>query len=63
MRKAEPGKQINVRLQADLVKRVGALRLKLAKDSKLAAVGRVTTATVVKLAIAHGLDALEAQYK
>lgn len=54
--------QITIRVNKDALKRADALARKVAKDSGVAALGRVTRSTVLKLAIARGLEALEAEY-
>jgi len=61
--KKEAGTQVGVRLPADVIRRVDALRGKLAKDATLSALGAVTRSTVLKLAVTRGLDVLEKEYK
>lgn len=61
-RAEEAGAQIAVRLPGETIRRMDALRTKLAKDATVGALGRVTRSTVLKLALARGLDALEQEY-
>jgi hypothetical protein len=58
-----PTRQVALRLAPDILRRIAALRPQVASRADLAAFGRVTTTTVMKLALLRGLDALEAEYK
>ena len=53
---------ITLRLPRSLRQRAQRLRKRMGQ-SPLAAVGQVTESAVLKLALARGLDALEAEYK
>lgn len=56
-------RNVNLRLPHDLLERAEHLAPALAADPTLAAAGRgATRATVLRLAIVHGLNALEAQF-
>lgn len=57
------GVQISIRVPKDALKRAETLRSKVAKDKTLAAVGKVTRSTVLRLAFMRGLEALEREYK
>jgi hypothetical protein len=61
MRKPE-GAQLGVRLPGETVKRIDSLRPRLANDPTISALGPVTRSTVLKLAIARGLEVLEREY-
>ncbi len=54
--------QIALRVSADIVDRADALVARIGKNPKMA-VGRVTRTSVLKLAIARGLDVLEREHK
>ena len=54
--------QVTMRLPTDLVKRADALIGKLRKVPELKTWGRVSRAAVLRLAILHGLEALEKEY-
>jgi len=62
-KKSEAGAQTAVRLPPEMLRRAEALVSKMAKDPTLSALGRVTRSTVLKIAVARGLQALEQQYK
>ena len=51
-----------LRLQPALLARAEALVPLLADDTRLAGLGTVTRSTVLRVALARGLDALEAEY-
>jgi hypothetical protein len=60
LRKTKPsGAQTALRLPEEFLKRADRLCAKLAKEPMM----RVTRSTVLKMAIARGLDALEQEYK
>ncbi len=53
---------VPVRLPSALVKRLDKLVKPIAADPRMAAFGRVSRSTVIRLAIAEGLTALEREY-
>ncbi len=53
---------LSARIPAELVKRADRLVKAVSKDPQISNVGRVTRTTVIKLALARGLEALEADY-
>ena len=55
--------RLSLRVPRDLAKRVDSLQPKIAKDRAVATLGKLTSSTVLKLALLRGLDALEAEYK
>jgi hypothetical protein len=55
--------QTALRLPADILRRADALIPALSRTPTFAALGRVTRSTVLKLALMHGLDALEQEHK
>jgi len=55
-------RHVNLRLPSALMERIEALRPLVAMDPKLQA-ARVTNAVVIRLALIHGLDALEKEYR
>ncbi len=59
----EVGMTVSARIPAEGVRRIDRLVNKMEKDQSLAALGNVTRSTVVKLALARGLDSLEREYK
>lgn len=59
----EGSKLVGVRITPELDKRVSKLVPKVAKDERLATIGRITKSTVFKLALAEGLAVLEQRYK
>lgn len=54
--------QIALRLPAELLERAEALVEDVAADPELGSLGRVTRSTVLRLAVARGLAALERRY-
>jgi hypothetical protein len=57
------GVQISIRVPSDALKRADSLRSKVGKDKNVAALGKVTRSTVLKLAMIRGLEQLEREYK
>jgi hypothetical protein len=55
--------QLVLRVQADIAKRADELKPRVTRDRNLAAVGRITRSTVLKLALLRGLEVLEREYK
>lgn len=55
--------QVALRLPADLVERADALVNRVADDPQLAGLGRVTRSSVLRLALAKGLDVLDQETK
>lgn len=55
--------QVSIRLPKDVLKRAESLTRRVSKDSSVAALGKVTRSTVLKLAVMRGLEVLEAEYK
>lgn len=63
MKKKQPTQtQIATYVMTDDLRRADALVPKLAKHPVLAAMGKITRSTVLRLAITQGLDALEKEY-
>ena len=54
---------VPIRLPAGVVARADALIEPMAADPKLAALGTVTKAVVLRVALVRGLEALEAEYQ
>lgn len=61
MRKPE-GTQLAARLPGDVIKRMDALRVKLAKDATLAAMGELTRSKMLRICAIRGLEQLEREY-
>jgi hypothetical protein len=57
-----PGVLTSIRLTADVVARADALLPRLDRDPAITAVGAVTRAVALRLALVLGLDALERKY-
>jgi hypothetical protein len=56
-------KPTQLRLPRDLLRRAEALVPVLAEDPELRALGRMTKTAVLRLALVHGLEALEQRYR
>jgi hypothetical protein len=64
MKRKEPTqRQISTWVMTEDLQRAAELAPKLAKNPLVAAVGRVTRSTVLRLAITRGLDVLEKEHK
>jgi len=66
MKKKQPAQtqtQISTWVMTDHLQRAEALVSKLSKHPLVAATGKVTRSTVLRLAIARGLDLLEKEHK
>jgi predicted DNA-binding protein len=55
--------QISIRVPVEALKRAEALKKPIGKNASIAALGKVTRSTVLKLALIRGLDALEKEYR
>ncbi len=57
--------QTSIRIPSPFLRRADALKARIAKNDKTAIAlgGRVSRSAVLKLAIARGLEALEAEYE
>ena len=62
-RSGGPTRQVALRLPPDVLRGAAALRPRIAARPDVAVLGRVTATTVLKLALARGLDALEQEYR
>ena len=58
-----PQEQISIRVPKDALKRAERLVPRVARDRNVAALQKVTRATVLKLALVRGLAAMEADYE
>ncbi len=54
---------LSVRVSPDLQKRADCLIARVARDTAVTTIGRVTRSTVVKLVLVRGLEALEQEYR
>jgi hypothetical protein len=60
---ADESMSIQLRLPASLIEQADALIDVLSRDRDLSAAGRITRATVLRLAVARGLDDLERTFR